>query len=134
MADSGTASVTDRAQQEIRATDHPGPTFKGQAALNWNDFWDALEQNHAFPSAGLTLLVLGAAFHWFEPLTRLLGRVDARDWIAERRAAGDEAAARRAEERIRDQQARMTRYAHVMMVAGAIIVALSVLLRSLGGN
>jgi hypothetical protein len=101
--------------------------------LNWIDFWEALERNRAFPTAGATLFIAGATFRWFEPISRVLGRVGRRPdpftithaWIAERRAAGDETAARHAEERIRDQQDRMARYGRTMMVAGALIVALS---------
>jgi hypothetical protein len=81
------------------------------AALNWTEFWDALQKNHAFPSAGIALFIVGGTFRWFEPISRFLGRVPrnpdpfaaARTWMAQRRAAGDEAAAHAAEERIRDQ-------------------------------
>jgi hypothetical protein len=101
------------------------------------DFWDALERNHAFPSAGAALFIVGATFRWFEPISRFLGRVGlgpdpfaaARARILERRAAGDEVGARRAEERIRDQQERLTRYGRAMMIVGAVIVALSLLLK-----
>ena len=104
--------------------------------LRWTDFWDALQGNGAFPMAGIALLIIGAAFRWFEPLSRVLG-IDkssgpfavAHDWIAERRAAGDEAAARRAEARLSDQHERLTRYGRAMMVVGAVIVALSVFLK-----
>src|SRR5262245_24480371 len=106
------------------------------AALNWLEFWDALQKNQAFPSAGVALFIVGGTFRWFEPISRFLSRVPrspdpfaaARAWIAQRRAAGDEAAARGAEERIRDQQERMTRHGRTMMIVGAAIVSLSVFL------
>lgn len=105
--------------------------------MTWTDFWNALEQNRAFPSAGVALFIVGAIFRWFEPISRFLGRVDrhpdpfaaARAWIAERRAAGDEAAAASAEARIRDQQERMVRYGRAMMVVGVVVVVLSVFLK-----
>jgi hypothetical protein len=101
------------------------------------DVWDALEKNRAVPSAGAALFIVGAMFRWFEPIWRFLGRMGlgpdpsaaTRAWILERRAAGDEVAARRAEERIRDQQERLMRYGRAMMIVGAVIVALSLLLK-----
>ncbi len=104
--------------------------------VSWTDYWEALQTNRAFPVAGLTLFIFGATFRWFEPLSRVAGfgtRSDpfasGRNWIAERRAAGDDAAARQAEERLRDQQMRLTRYGRAMMIIGVVIVALSVLLK-----
>jgi hypothetical protein len=101
------------------------------------DVWDALEKNRAVPSAGAALFIVGAMFRWFEPISRFLVRMSlgsdpfatARASILERRAAGDEVAARRAEERIRDQQERLIRYGRAMMIVGAVIVALSLLLK-----
>ena len=83
------------------------------------------------------LFIVGATFRWLKPLYQFLAPMGwgrdpfaaARDWIAARRAAGDEAAARRAEERLQDQQQRLIRYGRAMMVVGAVIVALSVFLK-----
>ena len=44
------------------------------AALNWLEFWDALQRNHAFPSAGIALFIVGGTFRWFELISRFLGR------------------------------------------------------------
>src|SRR5262245_2078566 len=90
------------------------------AALNWTDFWDALEKNHAFLSAGLALIVIGATLRWFEQVYRFVGRspdpfAATRDYVARLRAAGDESTARRVEERVQDQRRRMTRYGGAMM-------------------
>ena len=101
--------------------------------MTFADFWGALQRNHAIPSAGLALVIVGATVYWLEPISRFLGRASdpfaaSRNRIAERRALGDEAEARRVEERMQDQQERMVRYGRVMMIAGALVVILNVLL------
>ena len=104
--------------------------------MTWTDFWDALQRNGAFPSAGFTLVVIGATFRWFEQLCHFLGRrnwgpdpfATTRDYVARLHAAGDERTARQVEERLQDQRRRMTRYGRAMMVVGGVIVVLSVLL------
>lgn len=103
--------------------------------MTWMDFWDALERNRALPSAGVALLTFAATFRWLEPCSDSsnapLGGTDpfaaALDWIARLRAAGDEAAARRAENRLRDERRRLVRYGQAMMIVGALIVVLSLL-------
>ena len=77
------------------------------ARVTWTDFWDALQRNGAFPSAGFTLLIIGATFRWFEQVCQFLRRTGwgidpfatTRDYIARHRAIGDERTARQAEER-----------------------------------
>ncbi len=112
--------------------------------MTWADYWNALVENHALPVAGLVLLIVGATFRWFEPLNRFielatswmpLGKVErappaivTRAYAASLRAAGDEAAARRAEERAEDYQRRLIRYGRAMMVMGVVLFLLSVLL------
>jgi hypothetical protein len=120
--------------------------------MNWTDYWNALMENEAFPVAGLALLIIGAIFRWFEPLNELIERaasaimtpppfprddegrhlaplVSTRAYAARLRAAGDEAAARRAEQRAEDHRRRLTRYGRAMMVVGGVLFLLSVLLR-----
>jgi hypothetical protein len=115
--------------------------------MTWADYRNALVEIHALPVAGLGLLIVGATFRWFEPLNRFLelaaswmkvGKDESRHgqpfamthaYAARMRAAGDEAAARRAEERAADHRRRLTRYGRAMMAAGIVVFLLSVLLR-----
>jgi hypothetical protein len=101
------------------------------------DFADALQKNGALPSAGVTLLIIGATVRWFEQVCQFLGRMNwgidpfaaTRDYVARHRAMGDEPTARHAEERVQDHRRRLMRYGRAMMFAGAAIVVLSVLLK-----
>jgi hypothetical protein len=105
--------------------------------VTWTDFWDALQRNGAFPSAGFTLLIIGATFRWIEQVCQFLRRTGwgidpfatTRDYIARHRAIGDERTARQAEERLRDQRRRLMRYGRAMMVVGVVVVVLSALLK-----
>jgi hypothetical protein len=120
--------------------------------MSWADYWNALVENNAFPVACLALLIVGAIFRWFEPLNEFVERaaslvmappplprddegrllepiVSTRAYAARLRAAGDEAAAHRAEERAEDNLRRLTRYGRAMMVAGVVLFLLSVWLQ-----
>jgi hypothetical protein len=104
--------------------------------LTWTNFWDALQMNGAFLSAGITLLIIGATFRWFEHVCQFLGLTSwgvdpfatTRDYVARHRAVGDERTARHAEERLQDQRRRLMRYGRAMMVVGVVTVVLSALL------
>jgi hypothetical protein len=120
--------------------------------MTWADYWNALVEIDAFPVAGLALLIIGAIFRWFEPLNEFVERaaslviappplprdkegrrlepiVSTRAYAARLRAAGDEAAARRVEERAEDDMRRLMRYGRAMMVAGVVLFLLSVWLQ-----
>jgi hypothetical protein len=117
--------------------------------MTWAAYWNALMENHALLGAGLGLLIVGATFRWFEPLNEFLERaaswmmfrepeirhpdssvpgIATRKYAARLRAAGDEAGARRAEERAEDHRRRLIRYGRAMMVVGVVLFLLSVLL------
>ena len=94
---------------------------------------------HALPAAGLGLFTIGATLRWFEPLSRLLGlpvQPQAEAWWIKAHpsegigdgAAGDEAAACRAKNRVEDQLRRLIRYGRAMIVVGVILFLLSALL------
>jgi hypothetical protein len=111
--------------------------------MTWADYWKTLVEMDALPGAGLGLLIVGATFRWFEPLNRFIERaaswlrigkderrhvapaVMTRAYAASLRAAGDEAAARRAEERAEDHRRRLIRYGRAMMVVGVVLFLLS---------
>ena len=120
--------------------------------MSWADYWDALVDGDTFLGAGLALLIIGAIFRWFEPLNEFLERaaslvmarpplprddegrrlepiVSTRAYAARLRAAGDEASARRSEERAEDYMRRLTRYGRAMMVAGVVLFLLGVWLQ-----
>jgi hypothetical protein len=121
--------------------------------MNWADYWNALVDGDTFLGAGLALLIIGAIFRWFEPLNEFLERAaslvmappplprddegrrvepirfSTRAYAARLRAAGDEASARRAEERAEDHMRRLTRYGRAMMVAGVVLFLLGVWLQ-----
>jgi hypothetical protein len=108
--------------------------------ITWADFRSALVEMHALPVAGLSLLIVGATFRWFEPLSRLLGyrRETPADawWITPRPSEGsldssleDEAAARRREEILEDHLRRLADYGRMMMVVGIVLFLLSVSLQ-----
>jgi hypothetical protein len=120
--------------------------------MTWADYWNALVESDAYPAAGLALLIIGAIFRWFEPLNEFVERaaslviappplprdkegrrrepvVSTRAYAARLRAAGDEAAARRAEEQAEDHMRRLKRYGRAMMVAGVVLFLLSVWLQ-----
>ena len=120
--------------------------------MTWAAYWNVLVESNAFPVAGLALLIVGAIFRWFEPLNEFVERaaslvmaspplprdhegrrldpiVSTRAYAARLRAAGDEAAARRAEEQAEDHMRRLKRYGRAMMVAGVVLFLLGVWLQ-----
>jgi uncharacterized protein YjeT (DUF2065 family) len=99
------------------------------------DFVDALHRN-ALPSIGMTLVIIGATFRWFESASRFLTRLERRTdpfsrtraHVAHLRESGNHAQARLAEEPVHDQLRRMRRYGGAMMIVGVAIVFVSALL------
>ena len=95
--------------------------------MTWADFWNALMEIHAVPTAGLSLLIIGAIFRWYEPLARFLGysRETLKEawWIKARPSEGIEN-----QGRVEDHLRRLSRYGQAMMVVGVVLFLLSALL------
>ena len=95
--------------------------------MTWADFLNALMEIHALPTAGLSLLIIGAIFRWYEPLARLLGysreTLKQAWWIKARTNEGIEDP-----HRVEDHLRRLSRYGRAMMVVGVVLFLLGALL------
>ena len=92
--------------------------------MTWDGFLNALVEIHAVQTVGLSLLILGALFRWYDQLSRWLGM--RRETLAEawwiKPRPGESGL--RGEARVQDHLRRLAAYGKLMMIAGIVLLLL----------